>query len=175
MYRAERQGGTLNCRRATSPPVRLGDVKERWEASDHPQGVLSQNWSEIEPNRTVNCMVFKASNNWRTTSLMPRCISRAAIWHCQSESAAWSYSQEFTAASTSSLSLKRFPPRMCLRYRERCLKQSLACHTDSTDCIKSLMITEGWPERSSSWTFVQPSLNFLAHFRTLLSLITSVP
>ncbi|GFY13990.1 transposable element Tcb2 transposase [Trichonephila clavipes] len=38
-----RHGGTLNSRRAASPPVRLVGGEEKWEASDHPQGVLPQN------------------------------------------------------------------------------------------------------------------------------------
>ncbi|GFU52914.1 uncharacterized protein TNCV_1142211 [Trichonephila clavipes] len=38
-----RHGGTLNSRRAASPLVRLVEGKERWEAPDHPQGVLPQN------------------------------------------------------------------------------------------------------------------------------------
>ncbi|GFV41978.1 uncharacterized protein TNCV_2751591 [Trichonephila clavipes] len=36
-------GGTLNSRRAASPLVRLVEREERWEAPDHPQGVLPQN------------------------------------------------------------------------------------------------------------------------------------
>ncbi|GFW36150.1 uncharacterized protein TNCV_4930121 [Trichonephila clavipes] len=40
--------GTLNSRRANSPLVRLVEREERWEASDHPQGVLPQNWDGTE-------------------------------------------------------------------------------------------------------------------------------
>ncbi|GFX72187.1 uncharacterized protein TNCV_1954631 [Trichonephila clavipes] len=58
-----RHGGTLNSRRAASPLVRLVEGEERWEASDHPQSVLSLNWGGIEPNRTVTCMVLKATAN----------------------------------------------------------------------------------------------------------------
>ncbi|GFX59639.1 uncharacterized protein TNCV_3754041 [Trichonephila clavipes] len=58
-------GGTLNSRRAASPLVRLVEGKERWEASDHPQRVLTLNWGGIEPNRTITCMVLKATANDR--------------------------------------------------------------------------------------------------------------
>ncbi|GFU77764.1 cullin-4A [Trichonephila clavipes] len=58
-----RHGGTLNSRRASTPLVGL--VEERCEAPDHPQGVISQNWDETELNRSVNCMVLKASANDR--------------------------------------------------------------------------------------------------------------
>ncbi|GFW14585.1 hypothetical protein TNCV_2359091 [Trichonephila clavipes] len=39
--------------------------KERWEASGHLQGVLSQNWGETEVNHSVTCMVLKATANGR--------------------------------------------------------------------------------------------------------------
>ncbi|GFU83737.1 uncharacterized protein TNCV_858161 [Trichonephila clavipes] len=58
-----RHGGTLNSRRAASPLVRLVEWEERWEASDHPQSVLPLTWGGIEPNRTVKCMVLKATAN----------------------------------------------------------------------------------------------------------------
>ncbi|GFX95417.1 uncharacterized protein TNCV_3684691 [Trichonephila clavipes] len=68
-----RHGGTLNSRRATCPLVRLVEGEERWEDTDHPQGVLPQNWSGTEPNRTVPCMLLKATaNDNRTTSPLPR-------------------------------------------------------------------------------------------------------
>ncbi|GFU40155.1 uncharacterized protein TNCV_5092921 [Trichonephila clavipes] len=51
--------GTLNSRRAASPLVRLV------EGTDHPQSVLPLNWGGIEPNRTVTCMVLKATANDR--------------------------------------------------------------------------------------------------------------
>ncbi|GFY17128.1 uncharacterized protein TNCV_1089041 [Trichonephila clavipes] len=35
--------GTLNNRGAASPLVRLVEGEERWEAPDHPQGILPQN------------------------------------------------------------------------------------------------------------------------------------
>ncbi|GFY16793.1 uncharacterized protein TNCV_4337941 [Trichonephila clavipes] len=56
-------GSTLNSRRAASPLVRLVEGEERWEAPDHPQGVLPQNWGETELNRSVACMVLKATAN----------------------------------------------------------------------------------------------------------------
>ncbi|GFV21921.1 hypothetical protein TNCV_4526081 [Trichonephila clavipes] len=55
-----RHGGTLNSRRASNPFVRLVEKEERWEAPDHPQGVLPQNWGETELNRPVTCMVLKS-------------------------------------------------------------------------------------------------------------------
>ncbi|GFX21789.1 uncharacterized protein TNCV_2310681 [Trichonephila clavipes] len=58
-------GGTLNIRRAASPLVRLLEREERWEPSDHLQGVLPLNWGGNEPNRTVTCMVLKATANDR--------------------------------------------------------------------------------------------------------------
>ncbi|GFX06072.1 zinc finger protein [Trichonephila clavipes] len=60
-----RHGGTLNNRRAAIPLGRLVEGEERWEASDHPQSVLPQNWGRIEPNRTVTCKVLKATANDR--------------------------------------------------------------------------------------------------------------
>ncbi|GFX76761.1 uncharacterized protein TNCV_664681 [Trichonephila clavipes] len=53
------------CHRAASPLVRLVEGEEKWEASDHPQGVLPQNWGETELNHTVTCMVLKATANDR--------------------------------------------------------------------------------------------------------------
>ncbi|GFW82381.1 uncharacterized protein TNCV_3818611 [Trichonephila clavipes] len=58
-----RHGGTLNSRRAASPLVRLVEGEERWEAPDHSQGVLPQNCGETELNRSVTCMVLKATAN----------------------------------------------------------------------------------------------------------------
>ncbi|GFW33061.1 uncharacterized protein TNCV_2109911 [Trichonephila clavipes] len=49
-------GGTLNRRRATSPLGRLVEGEERWEAPDHLQGVLPQNWDDIELNRSATCI-----------------------------------------------------------------------------------------------------------------------
>ncbi|GFW54526.1 uncharacterized protein TNCV_2232001 [Trichonephila clavipes] len=43
-----RQGGTINSRRAANPLVKLVEGEERWETSDQPQGVLPQNWGEIQ-------------------------------------------------------------------------------------------------------------------------------
>ncbi|GFW45380.1 uncharacterized protein TNCV_4734871 [Trichonephila clavipes] len=56
---------TLNFRKAASLLVRLVEEEERWEAPDHPQGVLPQNWGESELNRSVTCMVLKATANDR--------------------------------------------------------------------------------------------------------------
>ncbi|GFU00786.1 uncharacterized protein TNCV_4819331 [Trichonephila clavipes] len=52
-------------RGAASPLVRFVKGEERWEAPDHPQGVLPLNWGEIELNRSVTCMVLKATANDR--------------------------------------------------------------------------------------------------------------
>ncbi|GFT06956.1 uncharacterized protein TNCV_1415221 [Trichonephila clavipes] len=60
-----RHRGTLNSRQAASPLVRLVEGGERWEASDHPQSVLPLNWGGIGRNRTVTCMVLKATANDR--------------------------------------------------------------------------------------------------------------
>ncbi|GFV87387.1 uncharacterized protein TNCV_4033591 [Trichonephila clavipes] len=60
-----RHGDTLNSRRAASPFVWLGEGEERWEALDHPQGILTQNWGETELNLSIICMVLKATTNDR--------------------------------------------------------------------------------------------------------------
>ncbi|GFX11827.1 uncharacterized protein TNCV_2996121 [Trichonephila clavipes] len=60
-----RHGGTLNSRRDASPLVRFVEGEERWEVPDHPQGDLPQNWGETELNRSVTCMVLKATANDR--------------------------------------------------------------------------------------------------------------
>ncbi|GFX31299.1 hypothetical protein TNCV_2061181 [Trichonephila clavipes] len=44
---------------------RLVEGEARWEAPDHPQSVLPQNWGGTEQNRTVSCMVLKAKANDR--------------------------------------------------------------------------------------------------------------
>ncbi|GFW78815.1 uncharacterized protein TNCV_4262351 [Trichonephila clavipes] len=62
-----RNGVILNSRRAARPLVRLMGGEERWKASD-PQGVLPLNWDGTEPNRTVTCMVLKATDNDRRTT-----------------------------------------------------------------------------------------------------------
>ncbi|GFV41756.1 hypothetical protein TNCV_3629071 [Trichonephila clavipes] len=61
-------GGTLNNRRATSPLVRLVEGEERWLALDHLQGVPPLNRRRNELNRTITCMVLKATVNDRRTS-----------------------------------------------------------------------------------------------------------
>ncbi|GFV76862.1 uncharacterized protein TNCV_689331 [Trichonephila clavipes] len=62
-----RHRGTLN--RTASPLARLVEEEKRWEAPDHPQGVLPKNWGETEQNRTVSCMVLKAKANDRNKNL----------------------------------------------------------------------------------------------------------
>ncbi|GFX27613.1 uncharacterized protein TNCV_107111 [Trichonephila clavipes] len=52
-----RHESTLKSRRAASALVRLMEGGKRWEAFDHLQGVLPQNWGGTEPNSTVICMV----------------------------------------------------------------------------------------------------------------------
>ncbi|GFV37414.1 uncharacterized protein TNCV_3174481 [Trichonephila clavipes] len=61
---------SLRCKRCRMPSSRkplvwLVQGEEMWEASDHPQSVLPLNWGGSEPNRTVTCMVFKATSNDR--------------------------------------------------------------------------------------------------------------
>ncbi|GFU20407.1 cullin-4A [Trichonephila clavipes] len=58
-----RHGGISNSRRAASFLVRLREGEGRWEAPDHSQGVLSQNWAGTDLNRSVTCMVLKATAN----------------------------------------------------------------------------------------------------------------
>ncbi|GFV00227.1 zinc finger protein [Trichonephila clavipes] len=62
MYSAFAAEGTLNNRRAASPLVWLVEGEERW---DHTQGALPQNRGGNERNRTVTCMVLKATANDR--------------------------------------------------------------------------------------------------------------
>ncbi|GFW44008.1 uncharacterized protein TNCV_997731 [Trichonephila clavipes] len=68
-----RHRGTLNIHRTASPLMRLVTGDERWEAPDPPPGfVLPQNWGGTELNRSVTCMVPKATaNDWRTSSALP--------------------------------------------------------------------------------------------------------
>ncbi|GFY27287.1 hypothetical protein TNCV_2069071 [Trichonephila clavipes] len=58
-------GDTLNSHRAASPLVRLAGGEERWEASDHPQDVLPQNWSEAQQDHIAIYMVLKTKTNDR--------------------------------------------------------------------------------------------------------------
>ncbi|GFV33558.1 uncharacterized protein TNCV_4566731 [Trichonephila clavipes] len=60
-----RHGGSLISRRAASPLVWLVEGEERWEASDHPPGVLLQNCGGNQPNSTVTYMALKATANDR--------------------------------------------------------------------------------------------------------------
>ncbi|GFT87738.1 hypothetical protein TNCV_4000901 [Trichonephila clavipes] len=65
--------GVLNCRRTTSPLVRLVEGRERWDALDHLLGVLPLDWGGTEPNRIVIYMVLKVTaNDRRTSSPLPR-------------------------------------------------------------------------------------------------------
>ncbi|GFX84431.1 uncharacterized protein TNCV_1602241 [Trichonephila clavipes] len=64
MYSAFAAWGTLNSRRAASSFVRLVEGEERWQAPAS-QGVLPQNGCETELNRSVTCMVLKATDNDR--------------------------------------------------------------------------------------------------------------
>ncbi|GFW38303.1 uncharacterized protein TNCV_1331561 [Trichonephila clavipes] len=77
-----RHGGTLNIRQATSPLVRLVDGEGRWKTFVHPQSVLLLNWGAIEPNRTVICMLLKATANDRSHLALCRdkfCGSRSGL------------------------------------------------------------------------------------------------
>ncbi|GFU33601.1 uncharacterized protein TNCV_1797941 [Trichonephila clavipes] len=68
-----RHGGTLNSRRTACPLVRLVEEKERWEAPDHPPGLLPHNWVETEQNHAVTSVMLKAMTNDRRTTLpLPR-------------------------------------------------------------------------------------------------------
>ncbi|GFV53905.1 uncharacterized protein TNCV_166721 [Trichonephila clavipes] len=58
-----RHGDTLNSRRAARPLVRLVEREDRWESPDHPWGVLPLKWGGIELNRSVTCMVLKATKH----------------------------------------------------------------------------------------------------------------
>ncbi|GFT47529.1 hypothetical protein TNCV_3750511 [Trichonephila clavipes] len=68
-----RHGVILNSYRAASFLVRLVEGEERWEAPDHLQGALPQNWGRTQLKRTVTCMRQKAtSNDSHTASPLPR-------------------------------------------------------------------------------------------------------
>ncbi|GFW18713.1 uncharacterized protein TNCV_1369671 [Trichonephila clavipes] len=56
-----RHGSTLNSRRASSPLVSLLEEEESWEAPDLLQGALPLDRGENELNRSVTCMVLKAT------------------------------------------------------------------------------------------------------------------
>ncbi|GFW14311.1 cullin-4A [Trichonephila clavipes] len=64
-----RHGGTLNSHLAASHLVRLVEEEGKWEVPDHSQGVLPQNWSGTEKNRTVTFMVLIAKANYRRKNL----------------------------------------------------------------------------------------------------------
>ncbi|GFX47644.1 hypothetical protein TNCV_3016631 [Trichonephila clavipes] len=62
----------LNSRQAACLLVRLVEGEKRWEAPDHPQGVLPQNWGVTEQNHTVTSMVLKVTSNDRRKNLALR-------------------------------------------------------------------------------------------------------
>ncbi|GFT68288.1 uncharacterized protein TNCV_659071 [Trichonephila clavipes] len=64
-----RHGVTLNSRGAASPLVRLEEGEEVYEAPDHHQGVLSQDWGGTEPNRTVTFVMLKDTANDRRKNI----------------------------------------------------------------------------------------------------------
>ncbi|GFY15982.1 uncharacterized protein TNCV_1286271 [Trichonephila clavipes] len=66
-------GDSLNSLRAASALMKLVEGQERWEAPDYLQGVLPQNWSGIELNLTIICMVLKAMDDDRRKNLAPCC------------------------------------------------------------------------------------------------------
>ncbi|GFT44679.1 transposon Tf2-6 polyprotein [Trichonephila clavipes] len=72
-------GGTLNSRRAASPLVRLVEGEERLEVPDNPQVVLPLNWGETELNRSVTCMVLKATANDRENGFESPCFVRGTL------------------------------------------------------------------------------------------------
>ncbi|GFS90508.1 hypothetical protein TNCV_4097121 [Trichonephila clavipes] len=51
-----------NSRRAASPLVMLVELEERWEALDHPQGVLPQYWGETQLNMST-CLVLRVTTS----------------------------------------------------------------------------------------------------------------
>ncbi|GFS65264.1 hypothetical protein TNCV_2451081 [Trichonephila clavipes] len=55
-------GSTLKCHR-----VRFLEGKERLNAPDLLQGVIPQYWGGNEPNRTVTCIVLKATAKDKST------------------------------------------------------------------------------------------------------------
>ncbi|GFU33966.1 uncharacterized protein TNCV_656321 [Trichonephila clavipes] len=82
-----RHGGTLSSRQAASPLMRLLEVEERWEGSDHSQSVLPLNWGLTEPHRTFTCMVLKAmANDRRHLSLCHDEFRRPRSGLCRSDS-----------------------------------------------------------------------------------------
>ncbi|GFX02642.1 hypothetical protein TNCV_3869791 [Trichonephila clavipes] len=76
-YSATASGRGSNGRRASSLLVRLVQGEVRWEAPDHSQSVLPQNWGRTEQNLTVICMVLKAkANNRRKILALHRDVFR---------------------------------------------------------------------------------------------------
>ncbi|GFT30458.1 uncharacterized protein TNCV_2377461 [Trichonephila clavipes] len=60
-----RHGSTLNSHLAASPLLRLVEKKVKYEAPNHPQRLLPQNWGGTEKNRIVTYMVLNAKHNDR--------------------------------------------------------------------------------------------------------------
>ncbi|GFS52388.1 hypothetical protein TNCV_4850931 [Trichonephila clavipes] len=44
------------------------ESEERWKEPKNSQDVLTQNWGGTKPNRTVTCIVLKATHNDRRTT-----------------------------------------------------------------------------------------------------------
>ncbi|GFV61154.1 uncharacterized protein TNCV_2100291 [Trichonephila clavipes] len=61
--------GSLNSRRATSLLVKLVEGEKSWEAPEHSQDVLPRNCGGTEQNRTVICIILKATANDRRKNL----------------------------------------------------------------------------------------------------------
>ncbi|GFW30111.1 hypothetical protein TNCV_1054221 [Trichonephila clavipes] len=58
---------------ATKPLLRLVEGEEKWEAPDHPQGVVPLNRGGTEQNRSVTRMMLKAKANDRRKTLALHC------------------------------------------------------------------------------------------------------
>ncbi|GFX80377.1 uncharacterized protein TNCV_3931301 [Trichonephila clavipes] len=75
---------TVNSRRASSPLVRLAKVEGRWEAPDHPQDILPQNWrgrGRVNSYSHLYGVLKSTANDRRTSSPFPRGISdEAHFW-----------------------------------------------------------------------------------------------
>ncbi|GFX37581.1 hypothetical protein TNCV_3201051 [Trichonephila clavipes] len=69
----------LNSHRAASPLVRLVEGEERWEAPDHLQDVLPQNWGGTEQKHAVTCMELKITTNGMRQYLVPAVINFAGL------------------------------------------------------------------------------------------------
>ncbi|GFV58035.1 hypothetical protein TNCV_2573311 [Trichonephila clavipes] len=63
MYSAFAAWSKLNSLLVTKPLVSLEEGERMWKVPNHFQCVLSQNWVDTEPKRTVTCMVLKPATN----------------------------------------------------------------------------------------------------------------